>query len=208
MKLKGLLGLSLAVALTVSALPASAATDNTDINTAYSELIEKIHDPESESGGFDSFKLIYVNNDDVPELLAVHTPKDEYDNAGVYSYAVYTYYNGKAVNLGGFSSGVASAGGYRGDTSYIPRSGKIYETYISSGSGEGEDIIHVMKKGALKKKAKGEYSIATETQKWNGKEVSAKKYSKKLKKAFNSKKAKSFEGLKTISYKAMMGKLS
>lgn len=202
-----LLVASLAVAAPISTKVNAATSDQKDAYKAYYSLIKDLHKSTEWSGGYNKYKLIYVDNDDVPELLAVDTPADVYDNNGTYQYVVYTYYNGKAKKLSEFSSGVASAGGYRGDTYYIKKSGKIYETSISAGSGEGTDIVYKMNKGKLKKKAKGDYSLATETQKWNDKSVSAEEYNEKLNKAFNTKKAVSFEKIKTISYSKMREKL-
>ncbi|MBP5159857.1 MAG: hypothetical protein ILP10_06105, partial [Lachnospiraceae bacterium] len=51
---------------------AEAATKKEKAYAAYYEAIEYIRDPESPAGGFEKFKLIYVNSDSIPELLAVH----------------------------------------------------------------------------------------------------------------------------------------
>ncbi len=198
--------LSLLVALSVPA-KAEAATKKEKAFKAYYKEIKEISSPDSPSGGFEMFQLIYVNKDSVPELLAAHFPKDEYENNGIIEYALFTYADGKVVTLGGFSSGVASAGGYRGNTSYIKKSGLVFETYISAGSGKGSDIVYKMKGGELVKKASGDFDIAEGTYKWKNKTVSEKTYTKRLEKAYNSKKAVSFEEIEFISYKDMRKKL-
>ncbi|MBR1629033.1 MAG: hypothetical protein IJ679_07195, partial [Lachnospiraceae bacterium] len=114
-------------------------------------------------GGYDHFQLIYVNDDETPELLALHKPKDTFDNNAIMQYGLYSFQKGKVKEISSFSSGVASAGGYRGNTYYIPEENRIYETYISSGRGEGEDIIYKLNKGKLKKLRSGSYSLADET---------------------------------------------
>lgn len=194
MKKKSFMALVVAASLALQGTVAMEvhASKKQDAYAAYYKLVKTLHTPDSSTGseGADQFKLIFLDDDKIPELLAVDTPSDEYDNNGIYEYALYTYYNGKAVKLGDFSSGVASAGGYRGSTMYIPKSGKLYETFISSGSGEGSDIVYKQKNGKLIQKARGDFSIATEKQEWNDKSVSAKTYRKKLKNAFDSDKGK------------------
>ena len=212
MKRKGVVAFIVSISLALQgavAMDVHASTKQ-DAYAAYYKLVKTLHEPDVDagSGGADQFKLIYLDDDKVPELLAVDTPANEYDNNGTYVYELYTYYDGKAVKLGDkFSSGVASAGGYRGSTLYIPKSGKLYETYIFSGTGEGSDIVYKLKNGKLVLKARGDYSMVTGTQEWNEKSVSDKAYSKKLKKAFNSDKGVNFETLKTMSYSAMRKKL-
>ena len=120
---------------------------------------------------------------------------------------IYTYYNGQTVKLGEYASGVASAGGYRGDTFYIRKSGKIYETYISAGSGDGDDIVYKLQDGEMIEIAHGYFNITSDDTEWNGKIMSSTKYNKKLNKVFKTGKAKSLEEIKTISYKAMRKKL-
>ena len=207
---KTLLILLLTTALAVQAFivsPISASEKDTSYKTAYYSLIKELHKGDEYSQGFDRYKLIYLDADDIPELLAVDTPSDQFDNNGTYRYEIYTYYNGKAVKLGSYASGVASAGGYRGDTFYIKKSGKIYETYISAGSGDGDDIIYSMQDGEMTEIAHGNFNIASEDAVWNGKNMSYTKYTKKLNKVFKTSKAKSLESLKTISYKSMRKKL-
>ena len=189
-------------------IPVEAADTKKDsAYKAYYELIQKLNKGDKLSDGFDRFKLIYVDKDDIPELLAVNTPSDTFDNNGTYRYELYTYYDGKAVKLGSYASGVASAGGYRGDTMYIKKSGKIYETYTSAGSGDGCDIVYKMQNGTMTEIARGEFNIASDTAAWQGKTMSYTKYSKKLNKAFKTQKGKSFEELSTYSYKYMRKKL-
>ena len=199
--------LTATMAINVFTVVPAKASEKEEAYKAYYDLIEELHQGDEWSGGFDRFKLIYVDNDDIPELLAVDTPSDGFDNNGTYQYALYTYYNGEAVKLDNYSSGVASAGGYRGNTMYIKKSGKIFETYVSAGSGDGCDIVYKMQDGVMTEIAHGDFNIASEDAEWNGKAMSYTKYSKKLNKAFKMKKAKSFEELKTSSYKSMRKKL-
>ena len=206
---KTLLALLLTVALAISVFTTvpALASEKDEAYKAYYDLIEELHKGDEWSDGFDRFKLINVDNDDIPELLAVNTPSDEYDNNGTYRYELYTYFNGEAVLLGSYASGVASAGGYRGDTMYIKKSGKILESYISAGSGDASDIVYKLQDGEMIEVAHGDYNVASEDAVWNGKSMSYLKYSKKLNKIFKTRKAKSFEELKTFSYKSMRKKL-
>ena len=183
------------------------ATKKKDAYDAYYKLIKTLREPGEWTGGYDRYKLLFVDDDKIPELLAVDTPADYMDNNGIYCYKLYTYYGGKAVELGEFQSGVASAGGYRGGTMYLEKSGKVMENYISSGSGDGSDIVYKLKKGKLVKAVSGDFHLATDKQEWNGKSVSASAYNKKLNKAFDTNKGKGFEALKTISYVDMRKKL-
>lgn len=202
--------LFLAAALLLQTFTATDAyaSDKDTAFKAYYSLVKELHKSDEFSDGYDRFALIYVDDDEIPELLAVDTPADEYDNNGIYYYELYTFYDGKAVMLGSYSSGVASAGGYRGDTRYIRKSGKLYETFFASSSGDGNDIVYKMKDGEMVETARGEFNIANdETAVWNGKTMSGTDYSKKLNKAFKLKKAKSFEEIKTVSYKSMRKKL-
>ena len=190
-----------------SVIPAHASDKKTAFKAYYS-LVKELHESDESSDGYDRFALIYVDDDEIPELLAVDIPVDEYENNGTYMYGLYTFYDGRAVQLGSYRSGVASAGGYRGDTKYIRKSGKIYETYFASSNGDGNDIVYKMKDGEMAETAKGEFNIAdNETRVWNGKTMSGADYDKKLNKAFKLKKAKSFEDIKTVTYKSMRKKL-
>ena len=190
-----------------TAVPAFASDKDTGYKAAYYTLIKELHKGDEWSGGYDQYKLIHLENDNIPELLAVDTPSDTFDNNGTYQYVIYTYYNGQAVKLGDYASGVASAGGYRGDTKYIRKSGKIYETYHEAASGDGNDIVYKLQDGEMKEIAHGKFNIASDAGEWNVKVISDIKYSIKLNKAFKLSKAKSLEEIETISYKAMRKKL-
>ena len=206
---KTLLALLLTAALAFqvfTAVPASASDKDLAFK-AYYDLIEELHKSDELSDGFDRYALIYVDNDSVPELLAVDTPSDEYDNNGTYQYELYTFFDGKAVKLGNYASGVASAGGYRGNTFYVKKSGRIYETSSAAASGDGKDVIYSMQNGEMTETARGEFNIGEDDAVWNGKTLSGAKYSKKLNKVFKTKKAVSFENVKTVSYKKMRKKL-
>ena len=210
-KTKSLLALLLTaslVLLTFTSVPASAEENDTAYKAAYLKLIQELRKGNDVSEeGFDRFKLIYLDNDRIPELLAVDTPSDEYDNNNTYVYVIYTFYNGKAVELGEYQSGVASAGGYRGNTYYIKKSGKIFESYHDSASGDGKDTVYSLQDGKMNAIAEGEFNIASDDTTWNGKAMNSTKYNKKLNKVFKLKKAISFEEIKTISYSSMKKKL-
>ena len=200
--------LTAALLLQAFAVTPAHASEKESAYKAYYDLVKKLHKGDELTGAYDRFKLIYVDADDIPELLAVDVPSDEYENNGIYRYELYTYYDGKAVMLGCYSSGVASAGGYRGDTMYIKKSGKIYETYHASASGDGEDIVYILENGEMKETARGAFNIGNdETAVWNDKTLSAAKYAKKLNKVFNTNKGVSFESLKTSTYKSIRKKL-
>ncbi len=193
--------LSLSVVLgIIPGKEAIAATSRRDAFDAYSDWLE---DDMSEFyvGGYDKYKLININNDNIPELLAVNIPKNEYDNNGTWEFALYTVKNKKVKNLAGFSSGVASAGGFRGNVFYIPRENRIYESYISSGTGEGTDIIYQMKGGALQRLGQGSFSLATGGNAWNGQVVSADSYRMSIAGLFDLNRAKSFEEIKFMTKK-------
>ena len=104
LKTKILLVLLLTASMTLQAFTAApvSASEKDQAYKAYYDLIEELHKGNG-SGGFDSYKLICVDNDSIPELLAVDAPSDEYDNNGIYYYELYTYYDGKAVKLGNFA---------------------------------------------------------------------------------------------------------
>ncbi|MBR4343566.1 MAG: hypothetical protein IKP88_12840 [Lachnospiraceae bacterium] len=209
-KVKTVLVLLLTTALVLqvfTSVPSFAAETDTDYKAAYYKLIKELHNSDEFEGGTDRYKLIYLDNDSIPELLVVDVPSDTYHNNGTYRYDLYTFYDGKAILLGCYASGVASAGGYRGDTSYIKKSGKLLETYVAAASGDGENIVYSLQNGEMVEIARGAFNIASETTKWNGKEMSSEKYTKKLNKVFKTKKAISFEGIKTISYRSMRKKL-
>ena len=210
-KTKKLLVLLLTAALILpvfSSTPAAASEDDSSYKAAYYKLIKELRKGnEVSEKGFDRFKLIYLDNDDIPELLAVDVPADSFENNNIYIYSLYTFYNGEAVKLGDFQSGVASAGGYRGNTFYIKKSGKILETSTAAASGDGDDIIYSMQDGELSEIASGKFNIADENAEWNGKSMTYDQYDKKLNKVFKTKKAKSFEEIKTVSYKSMKKKL-
>ena len=128
-KTKKLLVLLLTAALILpvfSSTPIAASENDAPYKAAYYKLIKELRKGnEISQNGFDRFKLIYLDNDDIPELLAVDVPADSFENNNIYIYSLYTFYNGEAIKLGDFQSGVASAGGYRGNTFYIKKSGKI-----------------------------------------------------------------------------------
>ena len=187
MKLKSKIALVLLLALSlafqgITVTPASAADTDQAYKKAYYKLVKELYNSDVYTGGFDRYALIYLDDDDIPELLAVHTPIDIYDNNGVYCYALYTYYDGKAVMLGYYTSGVASAGGYRGNTMYIKKSGKLYESYMQAANGNGGDIIYQLQNGEMVELGQGTYNIESDNSIWNGKAVSSSKYTK----AFNN----------------------
>lgn len=182
------------------------AASKQDAYKAYYPLVKELYNSKDEYESYDHFKLLYVDADNIPELLAVQMPNDLVNNS-TYFYKLYTYYDGQAVELGEFRSGVASAGGYRGSTAYIKKSGKIYETSMSAGSGDGSDAVYKLSNGELKVKGSGEFNIATGENEWKGKSVSSTTYNKKLNKLFNTKKGILFEELKLNSYSAMLKKL-
>lgn len=183
------------------------AADKADAYSAYYSLVKELYSAKDEYESFDHFKLLYIDDDAIPELLAIQYPAELVNNS-TYVYRLFTYYDGGINELGEFRSGVASAGGYRGTTSYIKRSGKLYETAMSSGTGEGTDVVYKLSDGQLTVLGQGDWSLVSEESEWNGKTVSSTAYSKKIGKLFNSKKAIFFEELKTNSYRAMLKKLS
>ena len=197
-----------ALIIACSMPPARCEAQN--IDEAYWAYYDFVSDEASDFyfGEFNKYQLIYVNGDDIPELLAAHSPKDTFDNNGTWQYALYTFKNGKVKNLAGFSSGVASAGGYRGNTYYLPNENRIYETYISSGTGEGEDNIYKMAKVKLKRLHKGTYSLATESGTWKGSALSLDEYRAQIGKVFDLEGAESFEDIKFVSKKKMKKILS
>ena len=181
------------------AVSVEAAITKKDAYLAYSAWLSS-----KKSDTYKKFKLLDLDGDGVEELFGKSANEDPYGE--VYSYVVLTY-NGTKLAKKSFQSGVASAGGYRGGTSILPGKGKIWENYISSGTGEGEDIIYTLKNGKFKKTATGTYSLASETNQWKGKTVSAKTYSKKLEKMFPSAKAKDLEKMSYQSRSKVLAKL-
>lgn len=150
---------------------------------------------------YKKYKLVNLDGDKVPELVGCFKDKD----FGVTYYVVCSY-NGKKVTTEEFAGGAASSGGFRGGVSYIPGKGKILSTEWSSGTGEGDDTLYQLKKGKFKATILGTFKMGM-SYKWKKKKVSEKVYYKKLKKVFNSSKAKSFDELKYISKSKMKKKL-
>ena len=199
----------MAAALACSMIPSfgTEAAGKKKAMKAYQEWITTAKSENEYIGNYNGFQIVYIDDDAIPELVAAHIPKDYMDNNGVYEYCLVTYTGGKVVKVRDFQSGVASAGGYRGDTAFIPKENKLYEGFISSGSGEGEDIIYQLKKGALKKKVGGKYSLATESYQWAGEMMGQSEYYDAMDEVFPSDEAKSFESLTYISKKKMLKKL-
>lgn len=184
--------------LTIPATDVQAAGSSKKAYKAYVNWLNKKAPSE-----YKKFTLVKLDGDKVPELVG--QCKD-----GYMEYYIVCSYNGKKVNAREFAAGVAPVGGFRGTVSYIPKKGKILETYLSGGTGAQEDNVYQLKKGKLKKAAAGSSaynSQGKQTFKWGKKKVSQANYNKNLNKAFNRSKGKSFSKLKYISKAKMKKKL-
>ena len=115
------------------------ASKKKDAYSAYYKLIKNLHEKGDDDWGvrYEAFKLIFINKDSVPELLANYD-----DGYGIRGYAVYTFNGKKAVRLKRFE--YPSAGGYL-SAGYIKKSGKLYESYYSTG-GDAEDTVYKLKR--------------------------------------------------------------
>lgn len=142
---------------------------------------------------YDGFALVKIDKDDVCELVAHRVNALSYLD----EYLILTNVNGTLVSES-IADGVASAGGYRGSYSFIPKKGKMYQYSWSSGTGEKYHSVYTFKKGKI-----NEIHCGTETYnpypkvkyQWNNKTVSKKKFKASLKKAINTKKTKAFNQL-------------
>ena len=160
---------------------------------------------------YKKYTLLDINGDKVPELIALY---EDRDGTWINSYKI-CQFDGTKVNVLETQSGVAGAGGYRGDTTVTPKKGRLYIFSISSGTGSTyEEYYKVTKKGFQKKYdldfTRSYMNGETLTYKINDKTVSKKKFNslhKKLERTYNSKKSKSLEDLKYISRKKMLKKL-
>ncbi len=163
----------------------------------YSWLIKKA--PKS----YKEYSLVKLDSDKIPELIGHY--QDDY---GMHYYIICAY-NGKKVVTNGLYAGMAYTSSYTGSLYYIPKKGKILQ-YTSYAAGtQKSDEVYKLKKGKLKVVANGtfEYRNNKSIYRWNDKKVSKSTYNKKLKKAFNQSKAKSFGDIQYYSKSKMKKKL-
>lgn len=192
--MKKIISMFMILVLIVMAFPITEvhAKNSKKVYKAYYSWIKK-----KAPKGYNSFKLIKLDNNKTPELLAVKH-EDMCDE-----YILCTYKSGK-VTGNNFISGMAGGSWYAWSTSYIPKSGKLfYGEYIRS-NGEETNTIYKLKNGKLKKKYIGYISPELRGYKWNKKSVSKNTYDKKLNKVYKREKAKDFSQLKYISKKKML----
>ncbi len=161
---------------------------------------------------YKKYTLVDINNDKVPELIALY--ENRYQTW--LNYYKICSFDGYKVNEFSASSGVAGAGGYRGYTKITPKKSKLYSFSTSSGTGSTYESYYKFTKKGFKEK----YSLNFErtyvsggeklTYKINNKVVSKKKFNsvhKKLEKSYNSGKSTDLDDLKYISRKKMLKKL-
>ena len=209
-----IIAMILAIVVIISVFPASnvEAASRTK-KKAYKAYYKWIKSDEAKADDyanhrFNKFKLLDLDNDKIPELIALY---EDRNNTDINNYAICTY-DGKKVNSLKVSEGVAGAGGFRGVVTYIPKKGKIAACTSWAPSGSSYDTYYKIKKGKIIKTnelsmTREFYPKATETYKINSKTVSKSKYNKTEKKIYASKKAAYFEKLKYISKKKMLKKL-
>lgn len=184
--------------LAVPTTDVQAAGSNKKAYKAYANWLNK-----KAPSQYKKFTLVKLDGDKVPELVG------QYKDRGMEYYIICSY-DGKKVRTKELAAGVAMIGGFRGAVSYIPKKGKILETYIYGGTGAGNDTVYQLKKGKFKKAASGssQYnSRGKQTFKWGKKKVNGDTYNNNLNKAFNHSKEKSFADLKYISKSNMKKKL-
>ncbi len=211
---KRFISMLLVLAVLVAAFPSSnveaASRTKKKAYKAYYKWMKsdemKISDYREEK--FNKFKLVDLDNDKIPELIALYEDRVGTD---VNTYAICTF-DGKKVNSIKVCSGVAGAGGFRGSVSYIPKKGKIAAYSMSSGTGSSYDTYYKIKKGKIVithtlTMERTFYPQQTETYKVNKKVVSKSKFEKTEKKIYASKKSVNFDKLKFISKKKMLKKL-
>ncbi|MBR6223257.1 MAG: hypothetical protein IKQ71_07450 [Lachnospiraceae bacterium] len=156
---------------------------------------------------YNKFTLMDLDNDKIPELVAQYK-----DREGTFvDYYVILAYDGSTVQTLDVSEGVAGAGGFRGNLSYMPKKGLIYNLTWSSGTGSQYNTLYSLKNGKFTTKVKMVNERDMKTYKlnytWNGKKTTEKKQNAKFNKLYNTKKAKTFDKLKYISRKKMLSKL-
>jgi len=105
--------------------PTEAA--NTDWKADYLETIQAFEDSEEYSSEYvtivKSYNLIYINNDDIPELVCQYKPEnDQASNNAI----VYTWKDGRVIELGSCSE-------YFVACMYYPK-----ENYVNAGGGKSE----------------------------------------------------------------------
>lgn len=173
--------------LTAAVFPmqSSASVKKKDAYKAYIKWINA-----SENKDYKKYKLMDINKDGVNELIANYfSPMYNTEQ-----YAILTF-DGKKVDVKEARSGVASAGGYRGDTCINKSKGRIVETSVSSGTGSSYDYITVIKNGKFVQTVElideikySYYSSSTSQQYlYNQKKISKSKYNQLSKKYFSGK---------------------
>ena len=89
------------------------ATLSADVKAAYREKVEEHYNSRTTNQSYNSYDLIYIDDDDIPELVC--------DYSG-YQMTVYTYYNGEAVCImDGWPYGAGGNHGY----DYTERKGLV-----------------------------------------------------------------------------------
>ena len=191
------------------------AASKKSVYKAYYNLISQT---QGEEYDIRDYKLIYLDNNKVPELVV----RKYCDTLGSSEcdFAIYTYYKGKAVDITldrDTSRSHHTGAAYFSDFShtfrnhtgaalltvcYIPKSGKLLNHITTSQ--DGCDDIYKLSKGKLKIIADGEHpgiidEWSSPVYKWNGKVVSESEYYKLSDKTFNSGKSK---GLVCLKYKS------
>ena len=169
-------------------------------------------DENEQTHSFDRFYLAIVDSDKVPELVACKKLPASY--GAMEDICVVSFKNNRIVRMTA-RSGAAGVGGFRGSFSYIPEKGKLCVWSISSGTGSEYNEIYKLSNNGFKKTvtAHSEYSYNYQKGKpswsyiWNEKKVSKKTLEKKLTKAFNRRKAKSFADLPFVSKSAIVAML-
>ncbi len=188
------------IALIAALLPSMSiqAASKKKVYKAYYNWLVK-----SAPSAYKKYCLVDLDGDNISELVGFYCNK----KYGVINNYIICYYDGKKVVTKTFTDGVASVGGYRGSLTYIPRKGKIMDASLLGGTGSQSNEVYKLKNGTLKRTAIAniEYVNGKAKYKWNGKSVSKKTYTSKLKKAFNTSNPKAFSDLKYIS-KAKMKK--
>lgn len=143
--------------------------DTAQWKKAYRDLLQKRLDEEGETG-YTYFNLIYIDGDDIPELVI------QAGDSHVSQPELYMYYNGEAVYLGVFG-GYGSFSYYERENVFISgfgNQGAFNTSYLRLEDGKAMEIVSFYDNAGAVDEEDAEYEV-------DGKPVSAEEYAKREK---------------------------